>query len=205
MPSAPLRLVVVTVLAPIVLLLAAPGCFLALDDDMPGGPAATQFIALQRDFAGYKRWPSVVVGTSPVDGHATSTKRTAFVNVIPDEGAASFPVGTIIVKQGAGAETLGLTGDQVHAIVKRGAGFNADGAVGWEWFELSTDERPTILWRGSHPPNGENYACLPGQPCGEGAGDCNACHEAHVANDYIQSAPLQLSAIQQTFANAKAP
>jgi hypothetical protein len=184
-------------------LATAPGCFLALDHDMPEGPEPERFIALERDFAGYTSWPSVVVGTAPIEGHATTGPRTVYVNMVPDEGADHFPVGTIFVKTGAGAEGTGGTGDQVHAMVKRGAGFNQSGARGWEWFEVGapTTAGAPIVWRGFEPPNGESYACLPGQPCGEGAGDCNGCHLSHVGNDYIQSAPLQLDVIQQTFAD----
>ncbi len=45
-------------------------------------------------------------------------------------------------------------------MVKRGGGFNAEGAVGWEWFELTErdDESVAIKWRGVSAPSGEATA-----------------------------------------------
>ena len=62
--------------------------------------------------------------------------------------------------------------------MKRGAGFNADGAAGWEWFQLANGpgDAPTILWRGVGPSDGDAY--------GADTGGCNGCHDA-ARWDYI--------------------
>jgi hypothetical protein len=70
----------------------------------------------------------------------------------------------------------------IHAMAKRGSGFNASGALGWEYFELllSKQGAPYILWRGAKPPAGEMYQMLLGSMNVErpmtNDGDCNGCH-----------------------------
>ena len=80
---------------------------------------------------------------------------------------------------------------QIHAMVKRGGNYNADGIPGWEWFDLGLDEeaRPVIEWRGEHPPDGECYGCAPGTDPAEAAelGDCNNCHAG--AQDGLHTLP----------------
>lgn len=162
-------------------------------------PAPAVFIALDRDIAGFRDWPSVVVGVdSDVEGHP-ETDRVAYVNTIPAAGATVWPVGTVIVKSGLVADVNDATGDAVvreelHAMVKRAPDFNVTGAVGWEWMELvELEGTPTIAWRGPNPPDGdaEFYGCRPGLPC-EGFGDCNACHAAASPFDHVMSEPLRL-------------
>jgi hypothetical protein len=71
-------------------------------------------------------------------------------------------------------------------MAKRGCGFNAAGARGWEWMELSeTPDGVTVVWRGLGPPAGEVYG---GDPAG-----CNSCHAACSDNDSVCSSPLRLT------------
>lgn len=163
------------------ILLALLAC---LDHDpIPGEEAA--FVAMQADFAGYRGWTSVTVAAEDT-GHPDGA-RTVYVNVAP-EGGETFPVGTVIVKEIAGAD--------IHAMAKRGDGFNTSGAVGWEWFELvlAEDGTPVIKWRGTEAPEGEAYGALPGSdPEDTGdlvTGDCNVCHAAAAANDYVHAVAL---------------
>lgn len=169
------------------LLLGLWGC---LDHELAPESEDT-FIALQRDFAPFLDWPEVMVGETPItpDGHLTGP-RYAFLNEKPASGGTSFPVGTIIVKT---AQTGNPIQWEIHAMVKRGGGFNVDGAVGWEWFDLALTEElePVIRWRGPTPPDGESYG---GQIAEEDSvmGDCNTCHLAAASNDFVMSAPLNL-------------
>jgi hypothetical protein len=136
------------------------------------------FIALDRDFAGYQGWEQFSFDGGEVDAAHPAGPRTVFINHRPDAGAPEFPVGTIIVKQ-LEFHTL--------AMVKRGGGYNATGAPGWEWFELFTDPATSkvgVQWRGLGPPAGEQY--------GRSGQTCNACHGAASGNDSVLSAPLQL-------------
>jgi hypothetical protein len=74
------------------------------------------------------------------------------------------------------------------AMVKRGADYNASGAVGWEWFELTRDANGSarIKWRGQGPPAGETYSAA-GQTC-------NDCHKAAAANDSVMTEAFKLPA-----------
>ena len=87
-----------------------------------GGP-----IALASDFQGYETWESIVLPA--VDGGTahSADARTVFIKQRPPGGSTEFPVGTLIVKQ-MPFNTL--------AMGKRGGTYNANGAKGWEWFDL---------------------------------------------------------------------
>jgi hypothetical protein len=95
--------------------------------------------------------------------------RFAYVSNPP--GPTAYPVGTIIVKQ----IESGATPQDWHlfAMVKRGNGYNAAGAAGWEFFVMRLDAqlRPMIVARGTAPvdPDNDPYAN------GEGV-TCNSCH-----------------------------
>lgn len=175
-------------------LLVLPACpFLPDHVQADDGSAATTFLAQNADFADYKTWPHTVVGTGTVlNGHAT-TNRVGYINAVPADDATAFDVGTIIVKEGSGKEVDGETGDEIHAMVKRGGSFNSAGAAGWEWFELvpSTTGSLIIKWRGEQPPDGESYGCVAGN-CDTGFGQCNECHGGARANDFVISTPLTL-------------
>lgn len=157
-------------------------------DHTPIPGAGESFVAMQVDFSGYPSWDAVEIDAAGAgdSGHPEG-ERTVYVNELPPADAESFPVGTVIVKVIEGAD--------IHAMVKRGEGFNTEGAVGWEWFELvlATNGEPVIKWRGEEPPAGETYGALPGAPVDSGdtlTGDCNACHGARSDNDFVHAVPL---------------
>ena len=54
-----------------------------------------------------------------------------YINAPTAAGAKAFPVGTIFVKTVESKKK-----SDIFAMVKRGKGFNASGASGWEWFGL---------------------------------------------------------------------
>jgi hypothetical protein len=127
--------------------------------------------------------PSDPIATSP---HLTGP-RTEYLNKKPAPGSSEFPIGTIIVKEIGGGD---VTTRGVFAMVKRGGGYNPEGASNWEWFELANgaDGSETIRWRGVGPPLGEMYG-------GDPLGGCNGCHAGSRANDFVQSQRLRLGAL----------
>jgi hypothetical protein len=142
------------------------------------------FIALDRDFQGFRAWSSFPLGSTPATIGEKEGPRVLFVREMPAAGASAFPVGTMIVK-----EIQGSDGIQLFAMVKRGASYNYLGARDWEWFELteSAEGKVAIQWRGLTPPVDQGY----GGPLS--GGTCNDCHAVAKANDYVQSPPLQLA------------
>lgn len=163
------------------ILLLLLGC---LDDQLAPGAGADTYIAMQADFAGFASWPSVTL-SEPDSGHGAG-ERTVYLSR-PEGAGETFPVSTVIVKV--------IEDSNTFAMARRGGDFNADGALGWEWFELdyATDGTPVIRWRGEEPPEGEAYGALPGQDPDTAAateGDCNGCHMGARANDYVWSIDL---------------
>lgn len=167
------------------------------DEEVDAQPDPAVFIAFARDFIEFRTWRQYVLenSVSPLtpaphdDGGVEDTDagtahvtgpRTVFINKIPPPRATQFVVGTVIVKAMTGSADL-------FAMVKRGGNYNAKGAVGWEWFRLSTgrDSTPVIVWRGLTPPTGDNYS-------GASGGTCNDCHEAARPNDFVHSPWLRL-------------
>jgi hypothetical protein len=148
-------------------------------------PARPAFIALERDFGDFRAWGSFVVEDVKQQGstHAGGHDRL-FVNALPPEPGASFPVGTMIVKE---TQATLADGRHLFAMAKRGAGFNARGARGWEWFELKErdDASVAIMWRGVGAPKGEEYG-------GDPLGTCNDCHSMAKENDYVQAERLRI-------------
>jgi hypothetical protein len=155
------------------------------------------FIAFGSDFANFRSWQSFDVTKDAADagiaaadaGAALGTvhpdaKLIEYLNKAPPTGSTTFPVGTIIVKEGTEGPVLNR---QYFAMVKRGGGFNSLGSVGWEWFELrnAADGTPGIVWRGVNPPNGEMYG-------GDPTGGCNTCHVA-CGNDSVCAKAVQLA------------
>jgi hypothetical protein len=157
----------------------------------PGTPSDViepgTFIAFASDFRGFHDWESFAVGTDPVANSVhLAGPRTVYLNKRPPSGSKEFPVGTIIVKE---VLTPDLVTRDVIARVKRGGTYNADGAPGWEWFELTNtpDGGVLIVWRGIGPPvGGCSYL-------GTVGGGCNLCHGAADDNDSVLAAPLHLS------------
>ena len=157
-----------------------------LDDD---GAANEPYIALQSDFEDFRTWEKFDVGAGEDTGAHGDTIRAIYVSNRPPTGSSAYPVGTRFV------HTIeGETGDvDVFAMAKRGDGFNSEGALGWEWFELTlVGDVPVIRWRGAEPPEGEAYGTLPGEEPDSDAVqlDCNGCHGAARANDFIWEVPL---------------
>jgi len=174
-----------------------------------GGPAAApeQFVAFASDFAGYHDWASAPATPAPglpavpgdgvsvadasagdagaADGGVHHRPLTVYWNHAPSSGSATFPVGTIIVKE---TDEGDPTQRQVFAMVKRGANFNASGAVGWEWFELANTTAETVIikWHGYGPTGTtDTYGGNPHV--------CNDCHGLARPNDYVWSSAVQLS------------
>ena len=137
------------------------------------------FIAQTRDFAPYQEWMVFKRDVTTEHGGLVGTT-TKYVNELPDTTTHEFPIGAILVKTVKAQGSDALT---IHAMAKRGSGYNADGARGWEYFELQLNGKgvPIIAWRGEQPPSGEQYQALLGasktdQPATEGK--CNDCHAA---------------------------
>jgi hypothetical protein len=136
---------------------------------------ATGFIALERDFQGYDTWESVTFDGPDIPNVHTAGPRKVFLNARAPAGSTEWPVGTVIVKE------LSFT---TFAMAKRGGTYNANGAAGWEWFELTRDSNGTvrIKWRGQGPPLGESYSAA-GQTC-------NDCHKG--TNDSVKTPAFTL-------------
>jgi hypothetical protein len=138
---------------------------------------------MERDFQTFRDWGSIELDTAEGgETHPTGPQRT-YVNALPVELSAEFPAGTIIVKDA----TPGGERRRLFAMVKRGGGYNAGGAKGWEWFELEErdDHSVAIAWRGLGAPDGEEYG-------GDPSGTCNSCHQRAHDNDFVKSTQLTL-------------
>ncbi|MCZ7685876.1 MAG: hypothetical protein M5U28_46805 [Sandaracinaceae bacterium] len=85
-------------------------------------------VAFARDFERFERWTTFDRGRDPVPPSHIGPS-LIYVTPPPPEGAEAFPVGTRIVR----VERIGEdpAAWEVHAMVKRGGGFNQDGAAGW--------------------------------------------------------------------------
>lgn len=161
-----------------------------LDDRVGPERGEGEFVAFQDDFAPYADWDGWLVASAPVGPTHLDGDRWVFANTLPPTGSASFPVGTILVKEARnGPEPEDW---DIFAMVKRGGGFNLLGAYGWEWFELEwVGGVVAIAWRGEEPPELSGYECVSTDPSAP-AGDCNACHGNAWANDYVNDAVLRL-------------
>jgi hypothetical protein len=157
------------------LLLMAAACGGAGSGSSDGG-----FIAFAADFQDYRSWQTFAYTADGGTIHATGPV-IEYVNKHAPAGASEFPLGTIIVKYDEAFD------GGVFAMVKRGGGYNANGADGWEWFDLNAPDGGTvnIIWRGVGPPAGETYG---GDPTA-----CNVCHAAASDNDSVLSPKIRLS------------
>ena len=170
-------------------LLGLAGCHTSSEND------PSQFVALQSDFEGFMYWKSWKVSDEPLDDTHISSSRYVYINEVPASGSTDFPIGTLIVK-------TDTEGDNPHhwtvfGRAKRGGSYNADGAMGWEWFGIIISEEgtPLIDWRGPVPPVYSNYACDLGEDDDTALlelGDCNSCHMTADNNDYVLSSALKL-------------
>ena len=139
------------------------------------------FIALERNFQGFQQWGCVDLSDRPEQGSTHVAGEThEYINAPTQPGAKTFPVGTIFVKT-----VESKSKSDIFAMVKRGNGFNASGASGWEWFGLRTrpDGSVAIVWRGVNAPDGESYG-------GDPLGGCNGCHGAAAKNDHVHAYSL---------------
>lgn len=150
-----------------------------------GDPAANgSFIALDRDFQGFRAWTRYAIGSEPLEGHAEGP-RFVYANRPVPEAGGSYPVGTILVK------TVEVDEDptrwEIFAMVKRGGTFNAAGATGWEYFRLRFADATAVVIAGRGLSPTDNGARIYG-PAGTG---CNLCHGATVrGSDHVLSPPL---------------
>jgi hypothetical protein len=147
-------------------------------------PVGDTFLAVDSSFNGFRTWEKFPIAPGPNGTIHTAGARTEYLNRAPPSGSTSFPVGTIIVKE---SDTEAVVDRQVFARVKRGGGYNAEGATGWEWFELKNvdEQSATRIWRGVGPPVGEKYG-------GDPNGGCNGCHGVAKDNDFVLTEALQL-------------
>lgn len=167
----------------------------ALEAPPDAGAEPTAFIAMMRDFEGFPGWDRYEVEGAMLPVGVDDGPTHIYANRAPPRDRARWPVGTILVKViESGPRPEDWT---IHAMVKRGVPYNGDGAVGWEFFELSLPDGaaapPLILWRGPGPPSGHGYAAR-----GVDAGTepiplvCNDCHAASWRDDGVLTPALAL-------------
>lgn len=161
-------------LAAVVALLAACG---APADEPASGSTSGQFIAFNRDFNDFRAWPRVSLGRFTAGGHLEGPVQYAYVSAPRDPATGRFPRGARIVRS---LEDGDPTRWGLFAMAKRGGGYNAAGASGWEFFRLVIDAagEVQIVSRGLN-------ATQAGDPydIGEGTG-CNTCHGLEDARPY---------------------
>ncbi len=175
--------------APSALLLAWAGLGCGTSGTPPSVTAPSVFVATEASFCGFHEWSNGAATTEndAADGLHSVGTLSVYCNHSPPHGDITFPVGTIIVKE---TEQSDPTARTTFAMVKRGGGFNAAGAQGWEWFSLQDgapgdDDCATILWRVAAP-SSETYFGTP-------SGDCDGCHLQAGGNDSVWDSALQLS------------
>lgn len=144
------------------------------------GCAPEPFIAFTRDFEDLRAWPQVALSGPANAAHASGG--ALYASVLGLDADGGLCAGSALVREqpanAAGPASL-------HGMVKRGGGFNAEGAVGWEWFGFgeSADGEPVVLWRGDEAPSEVGYNN--GVELIEA--DCNGCHQAGAAFDFLMS------------------
>ncbi|HJL20414.1 MAG TPA: hypothetical protein RMH99_32405 [Sandaracinaceae bacterium LLY-WYZ-13_1] len=155
------------------LLVAGAGCAPpgAADDAKSDVPKTGPRIAGARDFAAFRSWRRYHLPEDTLTevGHHSSPHRYVYVDrALPPE-PAPIPLGTLIVKttEDGPPETW-----DVHAMVKRGDGYNWSGCDDWEFFNLSLDAdgAVSIRWRGRGD-DASAYEDAEGH-----ARSCNSCH-----------------------------
>jgi hypothetical protein len=163
-------------------------------DGPPAADGATRgeevFVASEADFVDFDRWERFDRGARGFLPSHPDGATYVYLNRRPPADAVRHPTGTVIVRVTQGGPTSDW---EVHAMVKRGGGYNAGGAAGWEYFDLTmerTGERltPRIHWRGEGPVNGDGYA-----HGAEGVAlGCNHCHGAVPEHDGVIGDELRL-------------
>jgi hypothetical protein len=154
--------------------------------------ASGVYIALGRDFEDFESWVAFDRGLDPVPPTHEGTTSMIYVDELPPTGSASFPMGTRIVRVEQRGDDPSAW--EVHAMVKRGGGYNAGGALDWEFFGLvlTRSGDPWIEWRGEGPMSGDGYVAPDGST--EVLG-CNHCHASARYNDSVLSPALDLGAL----------
>ncbi|UJR80028.1 hypothetical protein [Sandaracinus amylolyticus] len=153
--------------------------------------APREHVASDADFLHFDHWIAFDRGPDSVPPIHPGGVSTVYLSARPPQGAREFPVGTTIVRLTRGPDA---THWEAHAMVKRGAPYNASGARGWEFFELHLDlgddgiRVPHIQWRGESPPMGDGYTA----PQGGALLSCNHCHSTADANDFVLGPELDL-------------
>jgi len=145
------------------------------------------FLALPSHFAQFKTWRQVELPDTPAEPGVVhfAGKRTLFV-LGEHDANETWPQGSIILKRAEFGDDP--TKWEVHAMAKRGGGYNLNGAVDWEWFDIelnASGDFYRIKSRGVK--GGESYGNI--APDAPGA-DCNTCHLAAKDFDYVQSTVL---------------
>jgi hypothetical protein len=147
------------------------------------------FIAQTEDFLGYEDWTSFNEDDKHGDGSGTTT---VYLNKMPPTGATSFPVRTIVVKTMQATDGSMFS---IHAMAKRGNGFNSAGARGWEFFELAKTSKgvPFYLWRGVNPPTGEQYRAILSKNNVEASTPELKCNDCHASSSFRDGTSGQLA------------
>jgi hypothetical protein len=166
--------------------LAAVGGSACLDDkgaEVPDGGPPTVFIAQTEDFMNYEDWTSFNEDDAHGEGAGTTTVFLKYVYEMPPRGATSFPVGTIVVKTMQATDGSMFS---IHAMAKRGNGFNSGGARGWEFFELALSPQgvPFYLWRGVNPPTGDQYRAILSKNNVEASTPELKCNDCHASSNF---------------------
>lgn len=143
----------------------------------PEDTTPSTFVATEADFVDFDRWERFERSDQSFLPSHLGGETYVYLNRRPPEGAERYPVGTIVIR----VTQAGPASDwEVHAMALRGDGYNAEGAVGWEYFDLEIERTgeqltPRIHWRGEGPGDeGDGYAHgAEGVQLG-----CNHCHGA---------------------------
>lgn len=169
--------------------IAASSCGAPAPVDPRQGPGT--FIAFDPDFAGYRSWQSYDLGVMTPPGHPMG-RQVLYVSRALPTGATRFEDRTIIIRE-IQADPDPTKWD-LFAMARRGGGYNAMGALDWEFFILSLDSQgaPHIVSRGISP---NETSSSPYHP-GEGI-TCNTCHGGEEARrgDCVLSAEIRPSTI----------
>lgn len=91
-------------------------------------PAPTEFVATEADFVQFDTWERFDRGPRGFLPSHPDGETYVYLNRRPPAEATTYPIGTIIVRVTVAGPS---TGWEVHAMVKRGGGYNAAGAAGW--------------------------------------------------------------------------
>ncbi len=151
-----------------VIVFALASCSAPTPVDPRQGPGT--FIAFDQDFAGYRSWQTFDLGVMTPPGHPMG-QQVLFASRPLPVGATRFEDRTIIIREIRSDPDP--TKWDLFAMARRGGGYNASGAVDWEFFILSLDSQgvPHIVSRGISP---SETSTSPYHP-GEGI-TCNTCH-----------------------------